>query len=88
MVEYDGFSSEKIVDFYHPKTGLRVDLLFDFPLAAEELALHARKIKVRSHPFRMASEDDLIRLKKIAKSRRTSAGDAEDLAFLKARRKR
>ena len=74
--------------FYHPKTGLRVDLLFDFPLAAKKLALHARKIKVRSHPFRMASEDDLIRLKKIAKSRRTSAGDAEDLAFLKARRKR
>ncbi|MDO8462488.1 MAG: hypothetical protein Q7S98_06505 [Deltaproteobacteria bacterium] len=73
--------------FYHPKTGLRVDLLFDFPLVATELATRARKMKVRSYSFRVASEDDLIRLKEIAKSERSSPGDAEDLAFLKARRK-
>lgn len=73
--------------FYHPKTGLRVDLLFDFPFAAAKLATHAKKIKIRSHSFRVASVADLIRLKKIAKSQRSSPGDAEDLAFLKARQK-
>jgi len=68
--------------FYNPKTGLRIDLLFDFPLPAAELSNGAHKTKIRSKVFRVASEKDLVRLKKIAKSRRSEPGDAQDLAFL------
>lgn len=73
--------------FLNPKTGLRIDLLFDFPLAAEEIAGRAKKIKVRSFFFYMASKKDLIRLKEIAQSERASPYDAQDLAFLKALRR-
>jgi len=73
--------------FSHPKTGLRVDLLFDFPVAASHLAARATRIKVRSHGLLVASEDDLLNLKRIARQNRTSPGDAEDIAFLEARRK-
>jgi hypothetical protein len=69
--------------FYHPRTRLKVDLLFDFPLKAAELALHVHRIKVSSHSIPMASTNDLLRLKKIAKSHRSKPGDAEDLVFLK-----
>jgi hypothetical protein len=74
--------------FLNPKTGLRVDLLFDFPVPASELAKGARRTKVRSRALRVASEDDLLRLKKIARAQRSVAGDADDVAFLEARRKR
>jgi hypothetical protein len=43
---------------------------------------------VRSHRFRVASEADLLRLKRIARARRSVPGDVEDLAFLEARRQR
>ena len=72
--------------FFNPKTGLRIDLLFDFPLPAQAIAEHATRMKVRSHVFRVASEDDLLRLKKIARANRSSPGDAEDIAFLESRR--
>ena len=74
--------------FLNLETGLRVDLLFDFPLPAAELAGRARKRKVRSRTLRIASEDDLLRLKKIARAGRSVPGDAEDVAFLEARRNR
>ena len=74
--------------FSHPKTGLRVDLLFDFPVAASGLAERATRITVRSRGFLIASEDDLLNLKRIARANRTAAGDAEDIAFLEARRAR
>jgi hypothetical protein len=73
--------------FFNPKTGLRVDLLFDFPLPAATLAEHATRIKIRTHVFDIASETDLLRLKRIAKSARSAPGDAEDIAFLESRRK-
>jgi hypothetical protein len=76
------------VYFFNPTTGLRVDLLFDFPVPAAELARSARKTKVRSRTLRVASEGDLLRLKRIALAKRTAPGDAEDVAFLEARRKR
>ena len=38
--------------------------------------------------LRIASEADLLRLKKIARAHRSSPGDAEDIAFLEARRKK
>jgi hypothetical protein len=74
--------------FYNPTTGLRIDLLFDFPIPAATLAEHATRTKVRAVVFRVASETDLLRLKRIAHARRLSPADAQDIAFLEARRKR
>jgi hypothetical protein len=74
--------------FLKAETGLRIDLLFDFPVPAATLAEHATLTKVRSYALRVASEADLLRLKKIARQRRASPGDAEDIAFLETRRAR
>jgi len=74
------------VHFLNPETGLRIDILFDFPLPAATLARRATTLKVRSTVLRIASEADLLRLKKIARAHRSSPGDAEDIAFLEARR--
>jgi hypothetical protein len=73
--------------FFNAATGLRVDLLFDFPIAAAELAKHATRTKIRTHVFDIASERDLLRLKRIAKAARSAPGDAEDIVFLESRRK-
>ncbi len=75
------------IHLFNPKRGLRVDLLFDFPLPATELAKRARKTKVLSQIFPIASDEDLLQLKEIAYSDRASARDAQDLEFLKARQK-
>lgn len=74
--------------FLNPETGLRIDLLFDFPLPAATLARRAATRKIRSKVWRVASEADLLRLKAIARADRSSPGDAEDIAFLEARRKK
>jgi hypothetical protein len=74
--------------FFNAKSGLRVDLLFDFPLPASELAERATRTKIRGHALAVASEQDLLRLKKIARAERSAPGDAEDIAFLEARRKK
>ncbi len=74
--------------FFNPKTRLRIDLLFDFPIPAAELAAAATRTKVRSLVLQVASEKDLLRLKRIAKADRSTPGDAQDIAFLEARRKR
>ncbi len=74
--------------FLNPETGLRVDLLFDFPLPAAALARRATTVKVRSRAWRVASEADLLRLKRMARASRSSPGDAEDIAFLEAHRAR
>jgi hypothetical protein len=71
--------------FFNRKTGLRVDLLFDFPVPASQLAVRATPITVRKRRFLVAHEDDLLNLKRIARSQRASPGDAEDIAFLEAR---
>ena len=73
--------------FFNVETGLRVDLLFDFPIPATKLAEHAMRIKIRTQVFDVASEQDLLRLKRIAKAARSAPGDAEDIAFLESRRK-
>jgi len=72
--------------FLNPATGLRIDLFFDFPLPAATLARPATTLKVRSAVLRIASEADLLRLKKIALTHRSSPGDTADVAFLEARR--
>ncbi len=74
--------------FFNTITGLRVDLLFDFPIAARDLLSGATPTTIRSRVMHVASEPDLLRLKQIARSARTSPGDAEDIAFLQARRTR
>jgi hypothetical protein len=48
---------------------IRVDLLFDFPIPAAKLAKHATRIEVRTQVFDIASDQDLLRLKRIAKRR-------------------
>jgi hypothetical protein len=74
--------------FVNPVSGLRVDLLFDFPVPARKLARRATRITVRSRSFRRASEADLLTLKRIARAARAAPGDAEDIAFLEARRRK
>ena len=73
------------VHFFNPKSRLRIDLLFDFPVPAATLAEHATRTKVRSYFMRVASEADLLHLKKIARAKRAAPGDAQDIAFLEAR---
>ncbi len=69
--------------FFNKTIGLRIDLLFDFPLPAEELASRATIKKIRSFSFRIASKQDLIQLKKLAQKNRKLASDAQDLEFLR-----
>lgn len=71
--------------FYDADTGLRVDLLFDFPIDAASLDGRATKMKIQSHVFAIASDEDLLALKRIALAARSAPGDAEDIAFLEAR---
>lgn len=83
-----GLDGPDSVYFFKSETGLRIDLLFDFPIPAATLAEHATRTKVRSYVFRVASEADLLRLKEIARAERSAPGDAQDVAFLEARRSR
>lgn len=71
--------------FYNAGTGLRVDLLFDFPIEATALETRATKTRIRSHLFAIASDEDLLTLKRIAATARSAPGDAQDIAFLEAR---
>jgi hypothetical protein len=74
--------------FFNPNTRLRIDLLFDFPIPAAELDKGATRTKVRSQVLRVASDVDLLRLKRIAQAQRSAPGDAQDIAFLEARQRR
>ncbi|MEK7475744.1 MAG: hypothetical protein AAB152_08940 [Candidatus Coatesbacteria bacterium] len=76
------------VSFFARKTGLRVDLLFDFPLPARDIAGHATTVGFPSGHVRIASAPDLLRLKEIAHADRKSASDASDLEFLRTLVKR
>jgi len=69
--------------FYYPEKDFKVDILIDFPLPAREIAEKSMTIKVKKYPIRIASTEDLIRLKEIAYADRKSASDAQDLEFLK-----
>jgi hypothetical protein len=71
--------------FQNPGTGLRIDLLFDYPLPVATLAERATSARIGSIAFRVASEADLLQLKRLAREGRSSPGDAEDIAFLEAR---
>ena len=69
--------------FFNQRTGLRVDLLLDFPLPAHRVARRAGKVKVGSGGLRVASPEDLMELKEIAFADRRLASDAQDLEFLR-----
>ena len=70
--------------FFNPATDLRIDLLFDFPMAASKLSAQATRTKIGGQSLAVASARDLLRLKKIARAARSAPGDAEDIAFLRA----
>jgi hypothetical protein len=76
------------VYFFNRATRLRIDLLFDFPLPAQAVAKAAVDMKILGHVFAVASAEDLLRLKEIARAARSFAGDAQDIEFLKARLER
>ena len=69
--------------FYRQDLGLRVDLLFDFPIRAHEVRERSTRKKIRSYVFHIASRQDLIHMKKIAAADRRVASDAQDLEFLR-----
>ncbi|MCR4375386.1 MAG: hypothetical protein NUW22_11100 [Acidobacteria bacterium] len=73
--------------FFSVSTGLRIDLLFDFPVPAADLVAHATHLTIRGQSLLMASEDDLLRLKRTAAAARAVPGDADDIAFLESRRR-
>lgn len=70
--------------FWHSKKRLRIDLLFDFPFAAAELAANAVATRIRGRILNVASAADLLRLKEIAVKKRSAAGDGQDIEFLRA----
>ena len=74
--------------FFNATTGLRIDLLFDFPVPAAELLSRATRRTVRAQSLPMASEADLLDLKKRAAAARSVPGDADDIAFLESRTRR
>ena len=69
--------------FWNRTRRLRIDVLFDFPIAAAELAANATQTKIRGRVINVASAADLLRLKEIAAKKRSFAGDAQDIEFLK-----
>jgi hypothetical protein len=72
--------------FYNAETGLRIDVLFDFPIPARELAGRAVPARTPAGVLQVASEPDLLRLKQIARASRALATDEQDIAFLEARK--
>lgn len=76
------------VYFFSAAAPLRIDLLFDFPLPASAIAEAAIDMKILGHVFSVASAEDLLRLKEIARAARSFAGDAQDIEFLQSHLKR
>ena len=73
----------KSADFYNARLGLRVDLLFDFPIDARGVRRRSTRKTIQSYSFHIASPPDLIRMKEIAASDRKASTDLQDLEFLK-----
>ena len=69
--------------FYNHTLALRVDLLFDFPIPAQGVYERSTQKKIQSYSFRIASREDLIRMKEIAAEDRKLSSDLQDLEFLK-----
>ncbi|HSK08423.1 MAG TPA: hypothetical protein VK911_02515 [Vicinamibacterales bacterium] len=69
--------------FHNRGLGLRVDLLFDFPIPAREVRRRSTRKKIQSYSFHIASREDLILMKEIAAKDRGASSDRQDLEFLK-----
>jgi len=69
--------------FYNRGLGLRVDLLFDFPIGAREVRRRSTRKTIQSYVLHIASRRDLIRMKEIAAAARGLSSDLQDLEFLK-----
>jgi hypothetical protein len=69
--------------FYNRGLGLRVDLLFDFPIRAREVRRRSTRKRIQSYSLHIASKRDLIRMKEIAAGARGLSSDLQDLEFLK-----
>jgi hypothetical protein len=69
--------------FYNHTLGLRVDLLFDFPLPSKDVHKRSTHKTIQSYSFRIASKADLIKMKEIAADDRKLSSDLQDLEFLK-----
>ena len=75
--------SSRSLFFAHEVTGLRVDLLLDYPVPAQTLRRRAVRVKLKSRRVSVAAPEDLLKLKEIAYGHRKSPSDAEDLHFLR-----
>jgi hypothetical protein len=73
--------------FFDRNTGLRIDVLMDFPTPARQLAGRSIKAKTPHGTLPLASEQDLLELKLIAQQNRALASDAQDVSFLQNRRR-
>ena len=69
--------------FFNWETRIKIDLLLDFPFFAGDVAGRAARIVAKSGFIRVASPEDLLRMKEIAYADRKSAADAQDLEFLR-----
>jgi len=70
--------------FYSVAKRVRIDLFFDFPLPAIELLKKAKRAKILSHVFDIASPEDLLRLKELAQASRSFAGEPAWMSFVRA----
>jgi hypothetical protein len=70
--------------FYNRDLGLRVDLLFDFPIRARGVRRRSTRKTIQSYSLHIASKRDLIRMKEIAAAGRRLSSDLQDLEFLRA----
>lgn len=70
--------------FYNHTLGLRIDLLFDFPIPAKEVHTRSTHKKIQSYSFHIASKQDLIKMKEVAINDRRISSDLQDLEFLKS----
>ena len=63
---------------------MRIDILLDFPLKADELLLRAENKKLdKSTVIKIASLLDLKKMKEIAIKARKNSKDLQDLEFIK-----
>ncbi|MCK4423453.1 MAG: hypothetical protein KAV18_05215 [Candidatus Omnitrophica bacterium] len=70
--------------FWNPDIEMRIDILLDFPLKADELLLRAENKKLdKSTVIKIASLLDLKKMKEIAIKARKNSKDLQDLEFIK-----
>jgi hypothetical protein len=69
--------------FFNAKSGLRVDLLIDYPVPAQSIVARSVVLRLKRGTLRVAAPEDLLQLKEIAYADRKAAADGQDLEFLR-----